>query len=210
VKIFNEVFFSKLLSTLLKVSKVAVLMSVSLALFSLSFTYAKHLENEEKKEKKYAILKGQILDRNNIVLAKSENTFDLFIKPSIMKNKEDFIKKISPIIDIDAVVSIDAIKKRENYIFQYLHRDLTYVQMVAVLKIRTPIINPSEIDYGFLSNQKRVYPQRDVAGPLLGFEFSEHTGWGGFEMMCSSYLEPLSEQEYLFLNEVPRCFMWVV
>jgi cell division protein FtsI/penicillin-binding protein 2 len=118
-------------------------------------------------------VRGAILDRNGKDLAVSEDAATVFATPYQVKDPEAAARKLAPILDLPEEELLKTLADRESG-FGYLARkvDLPTADRVRELKIHG-------ID--LLPDSRRVYPQGELAGQVIGAIGTENQGLTGLE-----------------------------
>ncbi len=121
----------------------------------------------EKKE-----IRGNIFDRNGIVLASSISSKSLSARPNLLNNVDVLSKKLGEIIGIDQ----ENIKKKlsSDKSFVWLKRNITPAE-------HQQIIDLGEINLEFHNESKRIYPFKNSASHLVGFVNIDQVGQRGVE-----------------------------
>ena len=129
--------------------------------------YAYSMEEEEQN------LRSDIVDRNNVVLARSIKTSSLFadakyVLEPVKTAKE--LKKIFPDISYGATLKKLQSKKR----FVWIKRNITPAQQEQILFLGHPALN-------FKEEMNRIYPQGALAVHLVGASGIDGQGLAGME-----------------------------
>ncbi len=140
----------------------------------LNSDYSRFLKNRYKKQ----ILKiltiygerGKILDRNNEILALSNKTESIYIKPK--KFKKDKIKVLSQLLDIPEKIILKKALSKKNFV--WLKRKVSKDVSSQVRKLHLKGI-------GFLEEYRRFYPYNEIASNLIGFCNIDNIGASGIE-----------------------------
>ncbi len=109
----------------------------------------------EKKEDR-----GNIYDRNGIVLAASIESKSLSARPKLINDANDLSKKIAKILNIDQSIIKKKLLSEKNFI--WLKRNITPSE-------HQKIIDLGEINLEFHNESKRIYPFKNSASHLVGF-----------------------------------------
>jgi cell division protein FtsI (penicillin-binding protein 3) len=125
--------------------------------------------------------RGNIYDRNGNPLAINIKTYSLFTIPKSLKNENESYKKLSKVIP---QLTYDAIKKkvknRKRYTWLARKIQLTEKQVLAVKKIKGVYIDQVP---------KRLYPNHEIAGQVLGFVGIDNVGLAGIEYKYNKELK---------------------
>ncbi|MGB0681677.1 MAG: peptidoglycan D,D-transpeptidase FtsI family protein [Magnetovibrionaceae bacterium] len=139
--------------------------------------------------------RGDILDRNGIILATSLPATEATVRPKVLKaagvDPTKAAAELAPILD-----------KSEDWVFTrltsarrfaYLHRSLTPRQHHAINALGIPGIE-------FLSAERRIYPQGRLASHLLGLTNVDGQGTAGLELAFNDRLASGREDLHLSLD----------
>ena len=140
----------------------------------LNSDYSKFLKKRYKKQilKTLTIFgeRGKILDRNNEVLAISNKTDSVYIKPKNFNKKN--IKVIAQILEMPADVLYKKISKRKKFLWVKRKVDKEISKKLKSLNIK---------GIGFLEEYRRFYPYNEIASNLIGFCNIDNKGAAGIE-----------------------------
>jgi len=117
--------------------------------------------------------RGDIVDRNGVLLATSLPTTSLFADPSEVLDPEDAARRLAevmPEFDPHRVFAKLTAPSR----FKWLHRNLTPAEQYAVNGLGIPGL-------GFVHEQRRLYPHGRTAAHVLGFTDIDGRGIAGVE-----------------------------
>ena len=136
------------------------------------------------------LTRGNIYDRNGLILAASVNSKSLSAKPFLINNADDLSIKLENILNIDRKI----LKKKlsSNNKFVWLKRNITPLEQQRV-------INLGEIHLEFSNATKRVYPFKNSASHLVGFVNIDQKGQRGIERFYNKSLIN-SEDVYLSID----------
>jgi cell division protein FtsI (penicillin-binding protein 3) len=117
--------------------------------------------------------RGTILDRRGKELAVSEDAATVFATPYQVKDPEAAARKLAPILDLPEQEILGTLADRESG-FAYLARkvDLPTADRVRELKIHGIDLIP---------DSRRVYPQGELAGQVIGTVGIDNQGLTGLE-----------------------------
>ena len=116
--------------------------------------------------------RGPILDRGGQVLAVSSATESLFALPGRVEDKDALARRLAPILGDPA----DEIAKRlsSSKRFVFVKRKLPPPAAQAVRDLKEPAL-------GFVEESLRLYPNRELAAHVVGFESVDGRGLAGIE-----------------------------
>ena len=118
--------------------------------------------------------RGAILDRYGKDLAISETSFSLFADPQVLALPRKQGRQLSSEIKLNYRQLQEKVKDKSKR-FVWLERQLGLQQKKKIesLKIK---------GLGFIEEAKRVYPNDEILGPILGFVGREGQGLEGLEL----------------------------
>lgn len=120
--------------------------------------------------------RGNILDRNGVVLASSQPSRSIWADPEFVDfNEKDKLQQVAKILEIPYKELISKIKNSSSKNFVYLsrNRDLTVGEQIRELNV--PGI-------GILPESRRQYPDGPVMAHILGFTDRSDHGQEGVEL----------------------------
>jgi cell division protein FtsI/penicillin-binding protein 2 len=117
--------------------------------------------------------RGPILDRDGKELAVSEDAATVFATPYQVEDPSAAARKLAPILDQPESEILEALAERDSG-FAYLARkiDLPTADQVAALDIH---------GIGLLPDSRRIYPQGELAGQVIGTVGVDNQGLSGLE-----------------------------
>ena len=124
--------------------------------------------------------RGDITDRNNVVIATSYTSYDVYVRPSMVKDATQVATRLNAILGIDFNTLLNKItnKKVSEVSIQLQIDELT---ADAIIKEKLDGVLLSE-------NTKRYYPFGDFATQVLGFTTIDNIGQAGLENYYNTYL----------------------
>ena len=152
------VFFSLLLIFSAKI--------VYLSLFSEKNFLSKNTNNEFVKKR------GDILDRNGIIIARNINIYSAGVRPTLVSNKEKFLinlRLIFPDLEINEIN--DKLNKKK---FFYLKKRLTEEEKTSLWLLGNKAIV-------FEKKQFRIYPLKNLFSHIIGQIDDDNNGISGVE-----------------------------
>lgn len=162
-------------------------LAVALRLFYLQTIQHKSFAAKAQKrvytQTKADTLRGQILDRNGIVLAKSLRTYAVAVSKKNVNDKEALFKALTQTLG----VSKEKLNKlwREKKNFFYVKKKVSpidYEKLEEILNAKKLTGVELEREY------TRLYPYEDIARDLIGATNSKNKGLSGLELMFDKEL----------------------
>ncbi len=116
--------------------------------------------------------RGTIYDCNLKVQALNMSMDSLYAVPNVMKNKENVINLLLPILGVE-----------RSYLTNRLYRDKAFIWLVRKLTPeKAEAIKKLNIKgLGFMKETKRIYPNSYLASHIIGFSGMDNTGLEGAE-----------------------------
>src|SRR5947207_1073403 len=141
--------------------------------------YSRLAESQHAKTVPLRPKRGPIVDRGGQVLAESSNAESLFALPHRIDDAQGLARELAPILGepaADIARRIDASKR-----FVWVKRKLPPAVAQAVRELHDPGL-------GFLQESLRLYPSRELAAHVIGFEGLDGKGLGGVEQAWDAHL----------------------
>ncbi len=132
--------------------------------------------------------RGNIYDRNGLVLAATVESKSLYAEANKLKNTVSLSKKLEKILNIDKKIIESKLSSKKNFI--YLKRNITPLE-------HQKIIDLGEIHLKFENEKKRLYPYENNVSHLVGFVDIDQNGQRGIERF---YDKPLLSSNDIFLS----------
>ncbi len=117
-------------------------------------------------------LRGSLLDRSGNLLASSEDAATIYATPYQVKDKAQAAKKIAAILDLKQKEVLEALTEESG--FAYIAHKVPLTKAARIERLHLEGI-------GQLPDSRRVYPQGEMAGQVIGVIGSENTGLTGLE-----------------------------
>ena len=128
--------------------------------------------------------RGDLLDRKGRVLAFSVDGDAIYAEPPLVANPEETARKVCEALSgctgADRAELVSRLSRQKS--FQYLWRRASPADAARVRALNLPGV-------GVLSEQRRYYPNRELAAHVLGFANLDNIGLGGIE---SAYNDQIS------------------
>ena len=125
--------------------------------------------------------RGEILDRNNRVLAYSVDADTIYAVPTEIDNPEETAFKLCNALDACSSKLRDVIETRlrKPRLFEYVQRQVSpsAARRVEALEL---------VGVGFLKENRRYYPNKNLAAHLLGYVGIDNQGLSGIEFTYDS------------------------
>ncbi|NLK04291.1 MAG: hypothetical protein GX319_07770, partial [Clostridiales bacterium] len=142
--------------------------------------------------------RGEILDRNGIVLARSELRYRLVMDPQKLLLNEDKIpttmEALKKYYDIEADIINNVLKERPDSRYKILLDDL---QLSQIEEFRDLIKKDSKImGLWFEEKYERAYPYDALACDVIGFTSSDNKGYWGIEEFYNEELNGVNGREF--------------
>ena len=141
--------------------------------------YLRLAESQHAKAIPLTAKRGAIMDRHGQVLAVSSAAETLFALPGRVDDADRLARRLAPILD-EPVGDI-ARRLQSSKRFVYVKRRLPPAVAQAVRDLREPAL-------GFVEESLRLYPNRELAAHVVGFEGAEGKGLGGIEQVWETQL----------------------
>jgi cell division protein FtsI (penicillin-binding protein 3) len=129
--------------------------------------------------------RGEIIDRNGVVLATSLKTASLFANPRIMNDKEGAIKKLTGTLPLDAGQLRRKLTSDKSFV--WIKRNLTPVDQQRVNSLGIPGLY-------FEPEERRVYPYGAMLSHVLGYVGVDNSGLAGIERYFDKRLRNTEER----------------
>ncbi|RXT48241.1 penicillin-binding protein [Bosea sp. Tri-44] len=119
-----------------------------------------------------------ILDRNGIQLATDVRTVSVFAEPRNILDKDEATELLTAVLpDLNAKELRDKLGTKKGFV--WVKREITPRQQAEVHRLGIPGV-------GFVPENKRVYPNGNVAAHVLGFANVDNIGIAGMEKYIDS------------------------
>jgi cell division protein FtsI (penicillin-binding protein 3) len=129
--------------------------------------------------------RGTIFDRNGRVLAASVLVDSVGVNPSMINNLDETAAKLSKILKINKASLLAKLKKNRN--FCWVARKISPEQS---RRIRAQNISGIQL----IEEPKRFYPNKNLAGHVLGFVGMDANGLAGLEFKYERYLKQVAQK----------------
>jgi cell division protein FtsI (penicillin-binding protein 3) len=148
------------------------------------------LEDQSKKKIPISSRRGTIYDRNGSELAVSLDVDSLYARPGLVKDKKNTAQKLTTILGIPRDKILNILQSKQSFV--WLKRQIAPEQSEKIKGLGIKGI-------GFIREARRFYPNRELAGQLLGFVGVDSQGLEGIE---SAYNRVIGGKSgYLLVNK---------
>nr|WP_246208536.1 penicillin-binding protein 2 [Anaerotalea alkaliphila] len=136
--------------------------------------------------------RGEIMDRNGIVVAQSVANYELFLDPKLLlelqnpKIVEDTIAFLQENLGYDPARLREAIEGNPNSHVYTLKKDYTLEEIKAT---KEAIDRRRLIGVEYIESYRRNYPYNDFASDVIGFVNADNRGANGIEGYYEDYLK---------------------
>lgn len=135
--------------------------------------------------------RGDILDRNLEELATSVPAESVFAHPAQVDNPFEAARQISKLLDLSMEEAFQRLSSDRSFV--YLQRKVSPQQGAMVRGLGLPGIYTQK-------ESRRVYPNRELAGQVLGFVGMDNDGLGGLEYRFNEQVKGATTRVYLRLD----------
>ena len=142
--------------------------------------YQKRAKELHERERKIKAARGEILDRNGVVLATNKTVCTISVIHNQIKNKEQTIQMLSKELGLEEAY----VRKRVEKISS-MEKIKTNVEKEVGDRIRNLDLDGVKVDEDF----KRYYPYGELASQVLGFTGGDNQGIIGLEVKYEEYLK---------------------
>lgn len=125
-------------------------------------------------------LRGDITDTNGVTLATNYTTYDIYVRPSMVEDKNQVSQSLSSILGIDYEKIY--FKVSDMYVSESL------IKLQANKEVVEKIKKENLVGVVFSENNSRYYPYNDMLTQVLGFTTIDNVGQAGLEAYYNKYL----------------------
>lgn len=141
-------------------------------------------ESQQESVIKLEPRRGTIYDRMGRELAVSLDVDSIYGVPSVVKNPRALARRLAPILNEDARSLARKLSGKKNFIWLRRKIDPARSDRVRALGLKKEL--------GILRESRRFYPNKALAGPLLGFTGMDNEGLEGIERQYDNVLRGVS------------------
>src|SRR5262247_191576 len=141
--------------------------------------YSRLAESQHAKTVALKPKRGPIVDRNGLVLAESSGAESLFALPHRIDDVPRLARTLAPILGDPASEIAKRMDPAKRFV--WVKRKLPPAVAQAMKDLNEPGL-------GFLQESLRLYPNRELAAQVVGFEGLDGKGLGGIEQVWDTHL----------------------
>lgn len=142
--------------------------------------YQEKAEQLHEREREIKAARGEIVDRNGVVLATNRSVCTISVVHSQIKDSEKVIEVLSEELGLETA----AVRKKVEKISS-MERIKTNVEKEVGDRIRNQKLDGVKVDEDF----QRYYPYQELASKVLGFTGGDNQGIVGLEVKYEEYLK---------------------
>ena len=185
-KTLSRDFRSLLRFRLILIASIFILYGTALGARLFFLQIINHEELVAQSEKQYAATtksvygRGTIFDRNQNGLAMNIEVESVYITPSKIVDKHLTAKRLASHLHMDSKKIYTKISSKKHFV--WIKRKCALQEVEKLRRLHLPGI-------GFISEQKRFYPKRELAANVTGFVGMDNQGLAGVEHHYQSILK---------------------
>ena len=143
------------------------------AFFKITYiSVSSHIHEPSKVNINEDLKRGNIYDRNGLILAATINSKSLYAQANLINDIDILSKKLEKILNINEAIIKNKLSSKKNFI--YLKRNISPLE-------HQKIIDLGEIHLKFEDHKKRIYPYKNNASHIVGFVDIDQNGQTGIE-----------------------------
>lgn len=166
----------------------------------------KVLEQQNYSSKTIPYKRGDIVDRNGVVLATSIKVYNLILDPKIIlsddgKYVDATLEALNVCFGYNIAELNSLINENSTRSYYVYKKKLTYEEIQQFLEMQQDTENyPNIQGVWFESEYERKYPFSSLACNIIGFTSSGNVGTWGIEEYYDEYLDGVDGREYGYVN----------
>ena len=141
--------------------------------------YADYSRGQYLQKVRYNPTRGKILDRNMTPLAITVPMKSMFASPYKVKDKPAVASLLADALNLDSATVLAKLEKGKNFV--WIKRRIRESRYLALKAMDIPGIS-------FLTEDKRFYPQKNLAARVIGFCGIDNQGLAGLEYLYDRIL----------------------
>ena len=143
------------------------------AFFKITYiSVSSHIHEPSKVNINADLKRGNIYDRNGLILAATINSKSLYAQANLINDIDLLSKKLEKILNINETIIKNKLSSKKKFI--YLKRNISPLE-------HQKIIDLGEIHLKFEDHKKRIYPYKNNASHIVGFVDIDQNGQTGIE-----------------------------
>jgi cell division protein FtsI (penicillin-binding protein 3) len=143
------------------------------AFFKITYiSVSSHFDEPSKVTINQDLKRGNIYDRNGLILAATINSKSLYAQANLINDIDILSKKLEKILNINEAIIKNKLSSKKKFI--YLKRNISPLE-------HQKIIDLGEIHLKFEDNKKRLYPYKNNTSHIVGFVNIDQNGQTGIE-----------------------------
>ena len=143
------------------------------AFFKITYiSVSSHIHEPSKVNINEDLKRGNIYDRNGLILAATINSKSLYAQANLINDIDILSKKLEKILNINEAIIKNKLSSKKNFI--YLKINISPLE-------HQKIIDLGEIHLKFEDHKKRIYPYKNNASHIVGFVDIDQNGQTGIE-----------------------------
>lgn len=142
--------------------------------------YQKLAKDLHERERSIKAARGEILDRNGVVLATNRTVCTISVIHNQIENEEETAARLAELLEMDYETVLKQVKKVSS-----MEKIRTNVDKETGDKIRELDLPGVKVDEDY----KRYYPYNELASRVLGFTGGDNQGIIGLEVKYEEYLK---------------------
>lgn len=143
------------------------------AFFKITYiSVSSHIHEPSKVNINEDLKRGNIYDRNGLILAATINSKSLYAQANLINDIDILSKKLEKILNINEAIIKNKLSSKKNFI--YLKRNISPLE-------HQKIIDLGEVHLKFEDHKKRIYPYKNNASHIVGFVDIDQNGQTGIE-----------------------------
>ena len=143
------------------------------AFFKITYiSVSSHIHEPSKVNINEDLKRGNIYDRNGLILAATINSKSLYAQANLINDIDILSKKLEKILNINEAIIKNKLSSKKNFI--YLKRNISPLEHQKIIEL-------GEINLKFEDHKKRIYPYKNNASHIVGFVDIDQNGQTGIE-----------------------------
>lgn len=164
------------------------------------------LSQQEYDSKIIPYRRGDIYDRNGMILAASNKVYNVILDCSILMGKDEYLEPtlnaLNSVFDLDISEVRSYIMTNPSSKYKILAKRVSYEDMLAFQNLKAESEDGSLIKgVWFEDEYVRQYPNSTLGCDIIGFTSGDNIGNFGLEQYYNSTLSGTNGREYGYLNE---------